>query len=377
MSFWRTLFKRTNAHPLDEKTHTEIEKIISSVYVDPYLGADLVSANAIKSLSREGKQLKVSISLSYPAATIQKSIINILEPALSQLEGFDTVAIDVQSNIPAHKGQRAEASRIKNIIAISSGKGGVGKSTTTVNLALALAAEGASVGILDADLYGPSQPQLLGVPEGTHPQTRDMRHYAPLNAHGLKLMSMGIMVTEDTPMMWRGPVASETIQQLINQTLWGDMDYLLIDMPPGTGDIHITLAQTLAIAGAVVVTTPQDIALLDAQKGVSMFNSVDVPVLGVIENMASHICTHCGHNEHIFGQHGGEKIARENHSELLGSLPLQRQIREQADAGLPIVLAEPDGEIAKLYKEIALRMAVNVAQPGLITPLPKITFVDD
>jgi ATP-binding protein involved in chromosome partitioning len=375
--FWRTLFKRNHEQALDEASHDAVEKVISSAYIDPYLGTDLVSAQTIKKLSCSEQQLKVSIELPYPAAVLKHKIIDTLTSALASLTLFETVLVDIQSCIPSHKGQRKEASRIKNIIAISSGKGGVGKSTTTVNLALALASEGASVGILDADLYGPSQPQLLGIPEGVHPESRDMRYYAPLTAHGIKLMSMGLMVTEDTPLMWRGPVASETIQQLTNQTLWGDMDYLLIDMPPGTGDIHITLAQTLAIAGAVVVTTPQNIALLDVQKGINMFNSVDVPVLGIIENMAIHICGQCGHGEHIFGQHGGEDIARENKSELLGSLPLEIKIREQADAGLPIVIAESGGEVAKLYKNIALRLAVNVAQPGFITALPKITFIDD
>ena len=377
MSFWRSLFKKHRDSPLEEALRVRVEQVISRAYIDPYLGMDLISAKAITGICQRNGQLHVSIELNYPALNVQTKISNTLESALSELSDFDDVKIDLKWNIPAHLGQRAEASRIKNIIAISSGKGGVGKSTSTVNLALALAAEGASVGILDADLYGPSLPQLLGVPAGTTPQSRDMRHYAPVMAHGLKTMSMGLMVTEKTPMMWRGPVASETIQQLINQTLWGDMDYLLIDMPPGTGDIHITLAQTLAIAGAVVITTPQDVALLDVKKGISMFNSVDVPVLGVIENMATHICTECGHTEHIFGQHGGEDIAREHQSELLGSLPLNLKIREQADVGLPIVLAEPNGEIANMYKEIALRLAVNVAQPGLITPLPKITFVDD
>jgi len=377
MSFLQKLFRKSSEKPLEEEARVRVEQVIARAYIDPYLGADFFSAQAIKRICQRNGQLRVTIELNYPALSVRPTITNILYLALKRLDGFDDVIVDVQWKIPAHLGQRQEASRIKNIIAISSGKGGVGKSTATVNLALVLAAEGASVGILDADVYGPSQPKLLGIPEGTTPQSRDMRYYAPITVYGLKVMSMGLMVTEKTPLMWRGPVASETIQQLINQTLWGDMDYLLVDMPPGTGDIHITLAQTLVIAGAVVVTTPQDIALLDAKKGIDMFNTVDVPLLGIIENMATHTCTQCGHTEHIFGQHGGESIARENQSELLGSLPLDIKIREQADAGLPIVLADPGSEISLMYKEIALRLAVNVAQPGLITPLPKITFIND
>jgi ATP-binding protein involved in chromosome partitioning len=377
MSLWRKLFGKSKEKLLTEDQRSQVEHVISRAYIDPYLGSDLISAQAIKHICQIDAQLHVSIVLNYPALLVKPIISEALSQALKTLNLFDDVVIDVQWDIPAHLGQRQEASRIKNIIAISSGKGGVGKSTTTVNLALALSEAGASVGILDADVYGPSQPHLLGIPSGTTPQSRDMRTYAPIMAYGLKLMSMGLMVTEKTPLMWRGPVASETIQQLINQTLWGDMDYLLVDMPPGTGDIHITLAQTLVIAGAVVVTTPQDIALLDVKKGIDMFNAVDVPLLGIIENMATHTCSHCNHIEHIFGECGGESIARKYHSEILGSLPLDIKIREQADAGRPIILAKPNSEIAKTYRDIALRLAVNVAQPGLITPLPKITFIND
>jgi len=377
MSFWRKLLGKSNEKPLSENDRIQVEQTIAHAYIDPYLGTDLISANAIKRLGQLDNQLCVSVLLNYPAFCVQTAITNALSPSLKALNLFDDVLIDIQWDIPTHLGQRQEASRIKNIIAVASGKGGVGKSTTTVNLALALSEAGASVGILDADVYGPSQPHLLGIPAGTTPQSRDMRTYAPVTAYGLKIMSMGLMVTEKTPLMWRGPVASETIQQLINQTLWGDIDYLLVDMPPGTGDIHITLAQTLAIAGAVVVTTPQDIALIDVKKGIDMFSAVDVPLLGIVENMATHTCSQCNHIEHIFGEYGGESIARKYQSEILGSLPLDIKIREQADVGLPILLALPKGEIAETYRNIALRLAVNVAQPGLITPLPKITFVND
>ena len=377
MPFWRKLLGKSNEKPLSDNDRILVENVIARAYLDPYLGTDFFSANAIKSIGQVNNQLRVSIVLNYPGLSVQTAISDALSQALKALNLFDDVQVDIQWSIPTHLGQRQEASRIKNIIAVSSGKGGVGKSTTTVNLALALSEAGASVGILDADVYGPSQPHLLGVPVGTTPQSRDMRTYAPVTAYGLKIMSMGLMVTEKTPLMWRGPVASETIQQLINQTLWGDMDYLLVDMPPGTGDIHITLAQTLAIAGAVVVTTPQDIALLDVKKGIDMFNAVDIPLLGIIENMATHTCSQCNNIEHIFGEHGGESIARQYQSEILGSLPLDIKIREQADAGQPILLAEPESKIAQSYRDIALRLAVNVAQPGLITPLPKITFVND
>jgi len=377
MSFWRKLLGQSNEKPLADNDRILVEKVIAHAYLDPNLGTDLISANAVRRIGQVNNQLRVSIVLNYPALNSQVAISDALSQALKALNLFDDVLIDVQWVIPSHLGQRQEASRIKNIIAISSGKGGVGKSTTTVNLALALSEAGASVGILDADIYGPSQPHLLGISVGTTPQSRDMRTYAPVMAYGLKIMSMGLMVSEKTPLMWRGPVASETIQQLINQTLWGDMDYLLVDMPPGTGDIHITLAQTLAIAGAVVVTTPQDIALLDVKKGIDMFNTVDIPLLGIIENMATHTCSQCNHIEHIFGEHGGESIARQYQSEILGSLPLDIKIREQADAGQPILLAKPKSKIAQSYRDVALRLAVNVAQPGLITPLPKITFVND
>ena len=377
MSFWRKLFGSSNEKSLSQSDYTQVKQTIAHCYIDPYLGTDLISANMVKRIYQTDTQLNIAIVLNYPALFVRPTIARTLSNALKALNLFTAVEIDVQWDIPAHLGQRQEASRIKNIIAVSSGKGGVGKSTTTVNLALALSEAGASVGILDADVYGPSQPHLLGIPAGTTPQSRDMRTYAPVTAFGLKVMSMGLMVTEKTPLMWRGPVASETIQQLINQTLWGDMDYLLIDLPPGTGDIHITLAQTLAIAGAVVVTTPQDIALIDVKKGIDMFNAVDVPLLGVIENMATHTCSNCNHIEHIFGEHGGEAIARQYQSEILGSLPLDIKIQEQADAGQPIILAQPNSQIANNYRDIALRLAVNVAQPGLITPLPKITFVND
>ena len=384
MSFWNRLLGKPT--PLTGELEALIRSTLASAYIDPYFGEDLNAAGAIPDIVKSQQTVQIGIRLNYPAKLHQQKIHAALNPVLAdlfansaplnaaKLTGYE---LKFFSEIPAHKGQRQEASRVKNIIAVASGKGGVGKSTTTVNLALALAAEGAQVAILDADLYGPSQPKLLGIPEGTTPATRDMRYYAPITAHGIKMMSMGVMVSENTPLMWRGPVASETLQQLILQTLWGDLDYLLIDMPPGTGDIHITMAQSLAIAGAVIVTTPQDIALLDARKGIEMFQKVDIPVLGIIENMASHHCSACGYTDDIFGTDGGTTLAREWHTELLGSLPLDYKVRERSDSGLPMVISEPESEITKHYHDIALRLAANVARPDWVTPLPNISFVDD
>ncbi|MCE3253364.1 MAG: apbC [Cellvibrio sp.] len=270
--------------------------------------------------------------------------------------------------------------QVKNIIAVASGKGGVGKSTTAVNLALALAAEGARVGILDADIYGPSQPQMLGVgqrrPEVVGEQGK--QQMLPINAHGIQSISMGYLVTEETPMLWRGPMATGALQQLLMQTRWDNLDYLIIDMPPGTGDIQITLAQKVPVTGAVIVTTPQDIALLDAKKGIEMFRKVNVPILGVIENMAIHICSNCGHEEHIFGEGGGERIARDYQTELLGSLPLDLSIRADADRGQPSVATDPESSISQKYRAIARKLAANVQKHNSTNQsLPNIEISDD
>jgi ATP-binding protein involved in chromosome partitioning len=268
---------------------------------------------------------------------------------------------------------------IKHIIAVASGKGGVGKSTTAVNLALALQRLGHKVGLLDADVYGPSQQLMLGVKAGTRPEQQGGQYLLPVVAHGLKTMTMGYLVTERTPMVWRGPMAGGALTQMLEQTLWGELDYLLIDMPPGTGDIQITLSQKANLAGAVIVTTPQDIALLDAQKGVEMFRKVDVPILGVIENMAVHICTQCGHQEHIFGAHGGERIAADYGVPLLASLPLALSIREQTDSGNPTVIAEPDSAITATYMEAANALQAALAGDGsdVVRHFPEIKISDD
>ncbi|MCZ6828106.1 MAG: iron-sulfur cluster carrier protein ApbC [Gammaproteobacteria bacterium] len=266
--------------------------------------------------------------------------------------------------------------KVKHIIAIASGKGGVGKSTTAVNLALALKANGAVVGLLDADIYGPSQQIMLGVAEGTRPDQKDGQWLLPVAAHGLQTMSMAYLVTDSTPMVWRGPMAGGALQQMLEHTLWGELDYLVIDMPPGTGDIHLTLSQKASVAGAVIVTTPQDIALMDARKGIEMFAKVDIPVLGVVENMARYTCSQCGHSEHIFGADGGERIAREYGVPLLGSLPLAVSIREQTDAGHPPVIAEPDSEISAVYRQIAERIAATLGG-GDDRVMPKIIISND
>jgi len=248
---------------------------------------------------------------------------------------------------------------IKNIVAVASGKGGVGKSTTAVNLALALAAEGARVGILDADIYGPNQPQMLGAQE--KPESKDGKSLEPIARYGVQSMSIGYLVDQDTPMVWRGPMATTALQQLLNDTHWDNLDYLIVDMPPGTGDIQLTLTQKIPVSGAVIVTTPQDIALLDARKGIAMFQKVNVPVLGIIENMSIHICSQCGHQEAVFGQGGGAQLAQKYGVELLGTLPLDIRIREQADSGKPTVVAEPDSPISQIYREIARKVVSKLA----------------
>lgn len=265
---------------------------------------------------------------------------------------------------------------VKKIVAVASGKGGVGKSTVTANLALALAAEGQRVGLLDADIYGPSQGMMLGVPSGTRPQTAGEKHFVPVEALGLQTMSMGYLIDDNTPMVWRGPMAGSALQQLLTQTQWNELDILLIDMPPGTGDIQLTLSQRAAVDGAVIVTTPQNIALLDAKKGIEMFAKVDIPVLGVVENMSTHICSNCGHEEAIFGTGGGEKISSDYDTKLLGRIPLASQIRAEADAGTPTVYADPDSEYAQRFREIARTVIADLAN-AKEADVPFFNIMDD
>ena len=337
-----------------------VEAILKTV-VDDNHGVDLVSARSVKNISIDDSRVTVAIELGYPAASRHEVLAHEVKNLLESVEGVAQADVTVSSKITAHSVQTnlKRLSNIKNIIAVASGKGGVGKSTTSANLALALAAEGAQVGILDADIYGPSQPRMLGL--SGNPESTDGKSIEPKENHGVQAMSIGFMIDEETPMIWRGPMVTQALEQLLNDTRWRDLDYLIIDLPPGTGDTQLTLSQKIPVSGAVIVTTPQDIALLDARKGLKMFEKVKVPILGVVENMSTHICSHCGHEEHIFGAGGGSAMAEQYDVEFLGSLPLDIRIREQADGGNPTVAADPDGEIAHAYKAIARKMTAKLA----------------
>lgn len=328
---------------------------------DPHTGQDFVSTKAIKHVQVQGDAVSFELELGYPARSQHAALQAALTAAAQTVPGVRYVNVQIRTNIVSHAVQRGVPllPGVKNIIAVASGKGGVGKSTTTANLALALAAEGARVGILDADIYGPSQPTMLGI--SGRPESTDGKTMEPMRNHGVQVMSIGFLVEPDQAMVWRGPMATQALDQLLRQTHWQDLDYLLVDMPPGTGDIQLTLSQRVPITGAVIVTTPQDIALLDARKGIKMFEKVGVPILGVVENMAVHVCTNCGHVEHIFGADGGKKMAAEFGIDYLGALPLNLQIRQQADSGTPTVVADPQGEIAQLYQGVARQVALTVA----------------
>ena len=357
----------------------EAVKSALALVIDPNTGKDFTSAKAVKNILIEGGTLSLDIELGYPARSQFAAIGKLVEGALVQLPGLTEVKVNVYSKIVSHAVQRGVKlmSNVKNIIAVASGKGGVGKSTTAVNLALALAAEGAQVGILDADIYGPSQPMMMGI--SGKPETLDGKTMEPLENHGLQVSSIGFMIDPDEPMVWRGPIVTQALQQLINQTNWRDLDYLIVDMPPGTGDVQLTLSQKVPVTGAVIVTTPQDIALLDARKGLKMFEKVGIPILGIVENMSTHICSNCGHAEAIFGTGGGEKMCAEYNVDFLGALPLTMAIREQADSGKPTVVAEPEGAIADIYKAIARKVAVKVAEKAkdMSSKFPTITVVND
>jgi len=341
----------------------ELENAVGS-YIDPYLNKTLFEADAVKKLDCDDQgKVSMTIFLPYASAGTHGAIRQILTSCLEDVTGVESVDIEIQTRIAAHQTQNQikNMANVKNIIAVASGKGGVGKSTTSVNLALALAQEGARVGILDADIYGPSVGMMLGVAEGTRPETRDDKFFVPVEAHGIQAMSMAFLVTDSTPMVWRGPMVSGALQQLLTQTQWDDLDYLIVDMPPGTGDIQLTLSQKVPVTGAIIVTTPQDIALLDCKKGIEMFRKVDIPVFGVIENMSIHICSNCGHHEPVFGEGGGERIASEYDTTLLGQLPLHQTIREQTDSGMPTVVAEPDCEVAHMYRDIARKVGAEIS----------------
>lgn len=333
--------------------------------IDPNTGKDFVSGKSARNIKINGNDVSLDIVLGYPAKSVISDIQKLVADALMGIEGIGRVAVNVSSKIVAHKAQQGVSllPNVKNIIAVASGKGGVGKSTTSVNLALALAAEGATVGLLDADIYGPSQPQMLGI--NGRPDSVDGKSMEPMRAHGIQAMSIGFLIDTDTPMVWRGPMVTSALEQLLRETNWQNLDYLIIDLPPGTGDIQLTLSQKIPVTGAIIVTTPQDIALLDARKGLKMFEKVNIPILGIVENMSTHICSKCGHEEHIFGAGGGELMAKDYNVDLLGSLPLDIGIRLQADSGNPTVIADPDSKVAGIYKEIARKAAIKIANTSL------------
>jgi len=340
---------------------SQVQQALQSV-LDPATGKDLVSAKLVKNLRLDGADVSLDVELGYPAASLVPSIRQGVIDAVRSVPGVRNVSVNVGWKVIAHAVQRGVAllPGVKNVVAVASGKGGVGKSTTTANLALALAAEGAKVGILDADIYGPSQPLMMGL--SGRPESTDGKTMQPLTNYGVAVMSIGFLVDDDQAMIWRGPMATQALDQLLRQTHWGELDYLLVDMPPGTGDIALTMSQRVPLTGAVIVTTPQDIALLDAKKGLSMFEKVGVPILGIVENMAVYCCPQCGHTEHIFGADGGKRMAEQYKVDYLGALPLTMAIREQADSGRPTVVAAPDSEVAQLYKAVARTIAVKIAQ---------------
>ena len=329
--------------------------------IDPNTGRDFVSSRAVKNLSITDADVAFDVELGYPAKSQVADFRKALVAAVKTVPGVDNVSVNVDTKIVSHAVQRGVQllPSIKNVVAVASGKGGVGKSTTAVNLALALAAEGASVGLLDADIYGPSVPMMMGI--SGKPESEDGKTMEPLENYGVQVMSIGFLVAQDEAMIWRGPMATQALEQLLRQTNWRDLDYLIVDLPPGTGDIQLTLSQRVPMTGAVIVTTPQDIALLDARKAIKMFQKVGVPILGIVENMAVHVCSNCGHVEHIFGADGGKNMAVEYGMDYLGALPLDMQIRLQADSGHPTVVADPGGEVAGIYKAVARQVALAIA----------------
>ena len=339
----------------------DVQQAVQAV-VDPATGQGLLDLAQMKNVRINGADVSFDIEMGYPAQSQHPALRQALVAAVRALPGVGNVSVQIATKVSAHAAQHGLAllPQVKNIIAVASGKGGVGKSTTAANLALALAAEGAQVGVLDADIYGPSMPIMLGV--HGRPESRDGKSMEPLMGHGLQVISIGFLVGADQAMVWRGPMATQALDQLLRQTHWRELDYLIVDMPPGTGDIQLSLSQRVPLSGAVIVTTPQDIALADARKGVTMFEKVGVPILGLVENMAVHICTHCGHAEHIFGLDGGKRYAAEKGIDYLGALPLALSIREQADSGTPTVVAEPDGDVAATYRHMARQMAAKLAR---------------
>jgi len=338
-----------------------VEQALDQV-IDPHLQASLVAAKSVRAIRLGQDTVSIDIELPYPAKGWHDTLRERVVAAVARDTGVADVQVSITQKVIAHSVQKGikRLENVKNIIAVASGKGGVGKSTTSVNLALALAAEGASVGLLDADIYGPSQPRMMGL--AGQPESKDGKSLEPMENHGVQTMSIGFLIDEETPMIWRGPMVTQALEQLLNDTNWRDLDYLIIDMPPGTGDTQLTLSQKVPLSGAIIVTTPQDIALLDARKGLKMFEKVEVPILGIVENMSTHVCSNCGHEEHIFGQGGGAHMADEAGVTLLGSLPLELSIRRQADSGRPTVVSDPDSNAAQAYREIARNATARLSQ---------------
>jgi ATP-binding protein involved in chromosome partitioning len=354
-------------------TRSDIEGALSSV-VNPDTGVSYIAGKNVRSITLDGDNAVVDVVLGYPAQTVLESTRRAIADKLRGLEGLRGVTVNVSSKVVPHAAQRGVklVPNVKNIVAVASGKGGVGKSTVAVNLALALAAEGAAVGMLDADIYGPSQPTMLGI--HGRPETRDGKSIEPMEGHGIQAMSIGFLIDVETPMVWRGPMVTQALEQLLNETRWRDLDYLVVDLPPGTGDIQLTLAQRVPVTGVVIVTTPQDIALLDARKGLKMFEKVNIPILGLVENMSLHICPNCGHESHIFGAGGANRMANDYKVDVLGQIPLDIRIREQADSGNPTVIAEPQSRIAEIFRSVARRVAIKIAdqQQDHTAAFPKI-----
>ena len=345
---------------MGELTKAAVEEAIGG-YIDPYLETDLVSAKCVKSVEMDGGRVRVVVQLGFPAGDHMQALRQELLARISGLPGVSDCQVEVGVKIASHVVQQGVTTleNVKNIVAVASGKGGVGKSTVAVNLALALSGEGATVGILDADIYGPSQPRMLGC--SGQPDSSDGKSLEPLVNYHIQSMSIGYLVDEETPMIWRGPMVTQALEQLLKDTNWRDVDYLIVDLPPGTGDTQLTLAQKIPVSGALIVTTPQDIALLDARKGLKMFEKVQVPVLGIVENMSIHVCSQCGHEEHIFGEGGGARLAEQFDVDFLGSLPLDGRIRADTDEGKPTVVKDPDGAVARQFREVARRLAAKLS----------------
>lgn len=344
---------------------TAVRSLVETFH-EPYLGLTLGAAKALETVAVDGGKVRITLRLGFPAKNYASELAAAVREQLRSMDWVQEVAVEVRWQVESQAVQRnlRPIQGIRNIIAVASGKGGVGKSTTAANLALGLLHEGASVGLLDADIYGPSQPRMMGL-GGQRPVSPDQKSMIAPEGYGVKVMSIGFLIDEEQPMVWRGPMVTQALVQLLETTRWGDLDYLIVDMPPGTGDTQLTLSQRVPVSGAVIVTTPQDIALLDARKGLRMFQKVEVAVLGIVENMSTHVCSNCGHEEHIFGAGGGRRMAQQYGVDLLAELPLDIRIREQADAGCPTVAAEPDSPLGKAYIDLARRTAAKLARASL------------